>query len=464
MKLATFKKTNKSVLLSAALVMAGMSGSALAQLSADELAKIGITGTEFTPAGAIRAGNAEGTIPEWKNEPITAPDNFEVGTYHADPFADDKVLFTITAANYQEHAEKLTEGQKQMFETYDDYFMNIYPTRRSAVFDSFVNESALKNAAVAKVTTGPNGLGFENARAAWAFPIPKNGEEAVLNNITRPITPGVFSYQTTVPVTSSGAYIVNKMRAEIRVKWSDSTVENFDQESDGLRYYQTIVAPAKVAGQVLLIRDPQDFSTTKRKAWVYSPGQRRVKRAPQVLYDNPWTASDGLATNDQKFGFNGPTDRYNWKLLGRKEIYVPYNAYKLHGTDATPENIINDKGRIDQNYARYELHRVWVVDATLKEGTNHVYGRRTFYYDEDSWWVMISDNYDRRGNMWRYWESHDVMYYDAGFLAVAASVQYDMQAGRMISIGFDKSRGLDLTFRAPEKFFTPAQVRRDGKR
>jgi len=459
-----FKETKKIVVVASALLLAGMSGSAVAKLSPDEIAKLGITGTELTPAGAIRAGNAEGTIPEWKNEPIVAPASFKKGTYHTDPFADDKVLFTITASNYKEHADKLTEGQKQMFETYDDFFMNIYPTRRSAVFNSFVNESALKNAETATVTTGPNGLGFENARAAWTFPIPKNGNEAVLNNLNRPQSPGVSSYQTTVPITSSGGYVINVLSADVRIKWSDSEVAEFDKDSDGLRYYQTIVAPAKVAGQVLLIRDPQDFSTTKRKAWLYSPGQRRVKRAPQVLYDNPWTASDGLATNDQKFGFNGPTDRYNWKLMGRKEIYVPYNAYKLHGTDAKPENTINDKGRVDQNFARYELHRVWVVDATLKEGTNHIYGRRTFYYDEDSWWVMVSDNYDRRGNMWRYWESHDVMYYDTSFMAVAASHQYDMQAGRMILIGFDKSKPLKLDWRAKEKYFTPAQVRRDGKR
>lgn len=457
----------KALVCGSVMVLASAAGTALAKATPEELSKLGISGTELTPAGAIRAGNAEGTIPEWKNEPIVPPANFKAGMYHPDPFAADKVLFKITASNYKEHADKLTAGQQHMFATYPDFFMNIYPSRRSAVFNEYVNKSSLKNAANAEVVLGSTGgLGYSNARASWAFPIPHNGNEAFLNNITRPQLPWIDSYQTTIPVTSSGDYVVNKLNIQIGNQWSDPTVADadFDQSVNGMRYYQTILEPAKVAGQVVMIRDPHEFSEMKRKAWVYSPGQRRVKRAPQILYDNPLTASDGLATTDQKFGFNGPTDRFDWKLLGRKEIYIPYNAYKLHGVDATPSNVITAEGRINQDYSRYELHRVWVVEATLKEGTNHAYGHRTFFLDEDSWWIMLSDGYDRRGNIWRYWESHDVMYYDAAFMNTAAEVQYDMQAGRMIALGFDKSKGPDLTWRVAEKYFTPATVRRNGIR
>jgi len=457
----------KAIVLVGAFALVGAAGSAFAKATPEELAKLGVEGTELTPAGAIRAGNAEGTIPEWKNEPITPPASFKAGMYHPDPFANDKVLFKITSANYKEHAEKLTAGQQHMFETYPDFFMNIYPTRRTAVFNKYVNESALKNATTAESIMGPKGgVGYKNARAAWAFPVPHNGNEAFVNNITRPQVPWIDSYQTTIPVTSSGDYVVNKLNIQIGNQWSDPTVSDadFDKDVNGMRYYQTILEPAKVAGQVLLVRDPHDTSAVQRKAWVYSPGQRRVKRAPQVLYDNPLTASDGLATTDQKFGWNGPTDRFEWKLMGRKEIYVPYNSYKLHSADATPDKVITAEGRINQDYSRYELHRVWVVEATLKEGTNHAYGHRTFFLDEDSWWIMISDGYDRRGNIWRYWESHDVMYYDVDFMYTAAEFQYDMQAGRMIALGFDKSKAPDLTWKVSEKYFTPATVRRSGIR
>lgn len=457
----------RALVLASAMVLASTATSIFAKATPEELAKLGVTGTELTPAGAIRAGNAEGTIPEWKNEPITPPASFSAGMYHPDPFADDKVILKITAANYKEHADKLTAGQKQMFETYADYFMNVYPSRRTGVFKEHINKAAINNASKAEATVSAAGaLGYTDARKAWAFPVPHNGNEAFLNNITRPIVPYLDSSETTIPVTSSGSYIVNKLSIQTRSKWSDPEVADadFDPDVDGLRYYQTILAPAKVSGQVLLVRDPHQFSTVQRKAWVYSPGQRRVKRAPQVLYDNPLTASDGLATTDQKWGFNGPTDRFDWKLVGRKEMYIPYNAYKLHGADATPDKVITAEGRVNQDYSRYELHRVWVVESTLREGTNHDYGRRTFYLDEDSWWIMVVDGYDRRGDIWRYWESHDVMYYDVGYMGPAAEVQYDMQAGRMISLMFNKDKGPDFSWREDDNYYTPSTLRRSGIR
>ena len=299
----------------AALALA-VSGSALAALSAEELAKLGLEGTELTPAGAIRAGNADGTIPAWKNEPVKTPAYFKEGSFHTDPFADDKVLFTITSSNYEEYADKLTEGQKYMFKTYPDYFMNIYQTRRTAVFKPYIYKAALENAPRAEVVVTPEGVvGFKNAIISWAFPIPKDGNEALMNQATRPIQPWMESWDNAAAVTSTGKYVINKLSVQQHWKWSEptNTIEDYDPGVDSMFYYQTITAPAKIAGQVVLANDPVHFMDKFRSAWVYSPGQRRVKRAPQIVYDNPLSASDGLATTDQKFGFNGPNDRFNWK-------------------------------------------------------------------------------------------------------------------------------------------------------
>ena len=446
------------------------------QPTAEELAKLGLEGTELTPAGAIRAGNAEGTIPAWKNEMIQPPAGWQPGTYHADPFAGDKVLFTITAANYKEHVDKLSVGQQKMFETYPDYFMNVYPTRRSAVFKPFIYQAALENAGRARIVmsdTYPNLIGFEGAVNAWAFPIPKNGPQAIINQATRPFTPWSSHINNTTPVTSTGDYQTVKLAVQYHASWGveENTLDNYDPTepgAGGFYYYQTTIAPARQAGQVVLARDPTSFSRQFRQAWSYSPGQRRVKRAPQIVYDNPLTSSDGLATTDQGFGFNGPNDRFEWKLIGRKEMHVPYNAYRIWAPEIKVEDMITDQGRFNQDLARYELHRVWVVEATLREGTRHDYGRRTFYYDEDTWAVMISDNYDRRGEMWRLWEEHGLMWYDiamwTAFPAIA-SIQYDMSAGRMILLNLDKDTPPDFSFRVdPDSYFTPAQVRRDGLR
>ena len=159
-----------------------------------------------------------------------------------------------------------------------------------------------------------------------------------------------------------------------------------------------------MAGQVVLALESITFTQNFRKAWAYSPGQRRVKRAPQIVYDNPITAGDGLGTTDQAYGFNGPNDRFTYKLLGKREVYVPYNPYKLFAQSATPEKVIAPWGRFNQDYARYELHRVWIIEANLKEGTSHDYSKRVYYFDEDCWEVMLADNYDRRGELWCHWE------------------------------------------------------------
>ncbi|RLA50520.1 MAG: DUF1329 domain-containing protein [Gammaproteobacteria bacterium] len=457
----------KAIAFAGAFALAVGSTAVLAKTTPEEQANLALEGTKLTPAGAIRAGNKEGSIPAWKNEPIVVPTGFKTGTYHADPFPDDKVLFTITAQNYQEYADKLSEGQREMFKTYPDFTMNIYPTRRTAVFNPYIYDAALENAPKAEVVVTERGIvAFKDARKAWAFPVPHNGNEAWMNQATRPITPWLNSFETTMAVTSTGDYVVNVLNIQKREKWSDPDIAglDYDPSKDSLLYYQTLLAPAKLAGQVVLARDPARFSDKFRSAWAYSPGQRRVKRAPQIVYDNPLTASDGLATTDQKWGFNGPNDRFDWKLVGRKEIYIPYNAYKLHNANATPDKVINADGRVDQKFARYELHRVWVIDSVLKEGTSHDYGRRTFYLDEDSWWIMLVDGYDRRNQIWRYWESHDVMYYDIGFMNAAAEFQYDMQAGRMIALMWDKKNPPDFSWRVEDNYFTPASVRRHGVR
>ena len=65
------------------------------------------------------------------------------------------------------------------------------------------------------------------------------------------------------------------------------------------------MAPARLAGEVLLVQETLDQSIENRRAWVYNPGQRRVRRAPNVAFDNPGTNSDNLRTSDQFDMYNG---------------------------------------------------------------------------------------------------------------------------------------------------------------
>lgn len=464
------QKQKKAALLSASALSLFLALPGWAGLTPEELAKLGLHEGELTPAGAIRAGNADGSIPEWKFDPIKTPADFEPGTFHPDPFADDQILFTINAQNYKNYADKLTVGQQKMFETYSDYKMNVYPTRRSAVFPEYTYQAALENAARTEVYQASSGeVGVRNAVISWAFPIPKDGNEAMMNIVTRPQQPYQYYWDNTAAVASNGAYQVGKITIKAYRPYSlpENTVEDFDltEVGSGIHANQTVVSPAKSAGQVILAIDPIVYTENQRQAWLYNPGQRRVKRAPQIIHDFPSTGTDGLATTDQRWGWLSPNERYDWTLEGRQEIYIPYNSYRLNSPDVPIDDIITDEGRLNQDHARYELHRVWKLVGTLREDTSHVYSKRALYLDEDSWLPVIHDNYDLRGGLWRLFEQHPIVWYDVGFMSDALITQYDVTAGRMVVFGLDNDGpAVDFNWRPQPKEYTPGAIRRAGVR
>src|SRR5690606_33371197 len=192
----------------------------------------------------------------------------------------------------------------------------------------------------------------------------------------------------------------------------DLSAQDLESSNTLVYFKQSVTAPPRLAGTILMVHETVNQVKEPRRAWVYNPGRRRVTRAPNVAYDNPGTASDGQRTSDQFDMFNGAPDRYDWKLVGKKELLVPYNAYRLHSDRVRTAEVLQPQ-HINPDLARYELHRVWVVEATVKPGTSHLYSRRTFYVDEDSWQILVADQYDGRGDLWRVSEAHCINYYDA---------------------------------------------------
>jgi len=126
-------------------------------------------------------------------------------------------------------------------------------------------------------------------------------------------------------------------------------------------------------------------------------------------------------------------------LKGKKELYIPYNAYRIHAQGLAVDNIVG-KRHINPELARYELHRVWVVEGTLKPGMKHIYGRRVFYIDEDSWQIAVADNYDLEGKLWRTSEAHALNYYEVPVQWSTLEVYYDLEKQRYLVSGLDNSR------------------------
>ena len=455
--------TQLKYILGAGIIAAGALG--LAATAAAQQARLG---TDLTPMGGEKAGNAAGTIPAWDGGLKSAADagapDFKPGGHHPDPYAADKPLYRIDATNASQYEANLTAGHEALLAAYKgSYFMNVYPSHRSAAFPQRIYDAVKANAATAKLTDGGNGV--TGAIGGPPFPMPESGVEAIWNHILRyraNIAERVFGQAA---VTRGGSYNMVKLRDETYVGYAmpGATEEALDNVI--VYFIQETLAPARLAGEILLVHETLDQSKEHRKAWLYNPGQRRVRRAPNVAFDNPGTGSDGLRTSDQFDIYNGSPERYDWKLVGKQEIIVPYNAYPLHSNKLKNGDILKPL-HINQQHARYELHRVWVVDATLKPGQRHIYKRRTIYVDEDSWQIVVVDCYDNRDQLWRVQEGHSINYYEIPTFWTTLETTYDLQSGRYLALGLDNEEPVTVNFNARKTAadFTPAAIANRGTR
>jgi len=433
----------------------------MAAVSAEEAAKLG---TSLTPIGGEMAGNAAGTIPAWTGGlPVNAGAVDDKG-FLADPFAAEKPLFTITAQNVDQYQANLTPGQLAMFKRYpESYRIPVFTTHRSVTEPANVLAATKHNATNTKLVEGGNGL--ENFQTANPFPIPKDGMEVIWNHITR-YRGGTLSRQITQATPqANGSYSMVYFQEEFAF---NDALKDFDKskESNVLFYFkQQVTAPSRLAGNVLLVHETLNQVKEPRLAWLYNSGQRRVRRAPQVAYDGPGTASDGLRTTDNFDLFNGSPDRYEWKLNGKKEIYIPYNSYGLDSPSLKYDQIIK-AGHINQDLTRYELHRVWHVTATLKPGERHIYAKRDFFIDEDTWQAAEVDHYDGRGNLWRVAEAHAQYYYNKQVPWYTLEALYDLQSGRYLALGMknEEDHAYNFDYSASQSDFTPAALRQSGVR
>lgn len=453
-------KITKNLLQVGVLGLSLLASGVMAAVSADEAAKLG---TSLTPMGAEKVGNAAGTIPAW------APMAKNIGTvdskgFLSDPYASEKPLFIITAQNVEQYKDQLAPGQYAMFKRYPETFkMPVYPSHRGATVPDDVFAAIKENATKTNLVSGGNGL--ENFKTAVPFPIPKSGVEVIWNHITRYRGGSVTRLVTQATPQANGSYSLVYFQDQFVFR---DKMKDYDPANPGniLFYFkQKVTAPARLAGGVLLVHETLDQVKEPRSAWVYNAGQRRVRRAPQVSYDGPGTAADGLRTSDNLDMYNGAPDRYDWKLEGKKEMYIASDSYKLDSPQLKYADIIK-AGHINQDLARYELRRVWHVVATLKEGQRHIYAKRDFYIDEDTWQAAVIDHYDGRGQLWRVAEAHAENYYDKQVPWYALETLYDLQSGRYLALGMknEEKQAYDFGFTATTSDFTPAALRQDGVR
>ena len=452
----------KATLVSLAVTVALASTTASAKISPEDAAKLE---KELTPFGAVRGENADGSIPKWTGGITSAPAGYTVGDHHVDPFTGDKVLYTITAKNLAEYKDLLTPGQIKLFETYPDtYKMSVYQTRRSASYPDHVYQATLDNATKAELVEGGNGI--IEAAIGVPFPIPKDGLEAIWNHILRYRGEKIIREGGQAAPTASGDYTYMGFDDQLLIPYGVKGVKAADLQKTNIlfKFKQKVTEPARLAGTALLVHETMDQIKTPRQAWTYNTGQRRVRRAPNVAYDAPGTASDGLRTTDDFDMFNGAPNRYTWTLKGKQELLIPYNDYRLHSDNLKYDQILQP-GHINPDLVRYEKHRVWVVEANLKSDTRHTYKKRVFYIDEDSWQVAVTDIYDNRDELYRVGVAHGINYYEVPTQWSTLEVFHDLQSRRYIAMGLDnEAKMYDFSADLKDVNFTSSALRREGRR
>jgi len=454
---------SKSILQGAFLSLSLLASGVMAAVSEQEAAQLGTT---LTPLGAEMAGNADGSIPAWTGGLPRDAGAVDGKGFLADPFASEQPLFTITAANAEQYRERLSAGQMAMFKRYpDSYRIPVYPTHRTAAVPDAIYAAAKRSALNTLSIDGGNGLqNFADSRY-YAFPIPKNGVEVVWNHITRYRGGNVRRWIAQATPQTNGAFSVVKFEDEVAVPSDMPDLDPAKAANILLYFKQRVSSPARLAGNVLLVHETLDQVKEPRLAWIYNAGQRRVRRAPQVAYDGPGTAADGMRTADNFDLFSGAPDRYDWKLVGKKEMYIPYNSFKLDSPSLKYDDVIK-AGHINQDLTRYELHRVWEVEATLKSGERHIYAKRHMYFDEDSWQLALVDHYDGRGQLWRVAEGHAQQYYNYQLPGYTLEALYDLVAGRYLALGMknEERSAYAFGFKASAADYTPAALRNSGVR
>ncbi|HTK78833.1 MAG TPA: DUF1329 domain-containing protein [Rhizomicrobium sp.] len=431
--------TGKAVVLGGLLALA-YAPAALATASAEEAAQLKTT---LTPMGAERQGNANGTIPSWSGGYKTAPPDYRQGAPRQDPFAKEKPLFSITASNFESYGDKIPEGAKILFRRNSDYRMDVYPTHRTAAFPQSVYDNIFRNATRAHAASAGIAYGVEGAAGGIPFPIPKNGAEIIWNHLLAFWGPGRELHVNTYVVSPDG---------NIRLSSGYNEVADFPYYYPGATpmsyggyYFKTRhiddTPPAKV-GEGYLAWQPIDTARYKFAAWRVLPGERRVRRGPSLSYDIPDPDASGFENLDEYYIFFGGPDRYDFKLVGKQEMYIPYNNNRFY---LRPAREILGPKHANPDDLRYELHRVWVVEGTLAPGKHHIAPRRKLFVDEDTWLAMYSESWDEDGKLWKF--AHGTMYLMPEIPAAILGSQfvYDFDLGGYV-FGFSFN-GQDRAYR-----------------
>lgn len=392
------------------------------------------------------AGNSDGSIPPWQKATVVPLPGWTTGKDRGEfsPFHNEAPTKRIDHANSQAHKNFLTSGQLALLTSKPGYTMPIYPTHRSCGFPDFVLKNTQRFHGEARIAM--NGWQIENATLpSIPFPQPRSGIEALWNfllayqGVGMQWTMGMTYLSSYSPDTEPVRY---RFSQRVHTPWGTPGAMSIFHAPYNYGVTYTYHAPAALAGQAISQRYYFDRSP---ESFYYFPGQRRVRRMTSYTHD-AWTIGfEKTYPIDALLIFNGNPDRFDWSLQGKREVYVPYNAFNITGTDSSGKSIF-ERDFVSAHARRYELHRVWVVEGRLKPGMRHSTPRKVLYLDEDSWLAVIGEDYDGDDKLVRYKESAIMPIWEIGACStIAGMIMYDLTQNRYVRDGY-VGHGGDIRF------------------
>ncbi|MTV37005.1 DUF1329 domain-containing protein [Duganella radicis] len=452
------KSTIKRAAMSSLALGLVFSGAAIAAVSNEEAAKLK---TELTPMGAEKAGNKAGTIPAWDGGLTKAPTGYKEGDTRADPYAAEKPLVSISARNMDQYADKLSDGVKALMKKYPSYRIDVYPSHRTAAMPQWAYDNTLKNATRCKTRDG--GQSLEGCYGGVPFPLPKTGAELMWNHLLAWKGQANSMLFRLFVVTSDGKPTMasdglNEVQSPYWFK--DGSLEKFGGDYNNLML--VTYGPPFKAGESILLRDTVDAGKG-RQAWQYLVGQRRTRKAPTLGYDTPDSVASGAFYFDEAFGFSGGLDRYDWKVIGKKELYIPYNTNRTWLAKST--DLLGPQ-HLNPDHIRWELHRVWEVEATVAPGKRHAVPKRRYYLDEDTYTAALADMWDGQGQIWRVGYTLPMAMPDVPGTIAQSFGLYNLLAGTYVLANYPGEKAYQFKQVPPwnENYFTPENLAAKGSR
>lgn len=421
-------------------------------------------GKSLTPLGAERAGNADKSIPAWEGGYTAVDPTYQKGGKRGDPFAADKPLFSITSKNMDQYAEKLSDGVKEMFKRYPDtYRLDIYPTRRTAAAPQWVYDNTAKNATNTKLIEGSAGPMPQGAYGGIPFPIPKSGDEAMWNHLLSWRGTSVSMDSRYYLVTADGERVMTtdgRVIQQMPYYFEEGSAQAFDGDYWMIRLLN--IGPPIRAGEQAV--DRANIDADKSQTHIYLAGQRRVRKVPNSCCDTPAPSTAGVMAYDELSVYKGRLNRFNWKLVGKKEIYIPYNTNKLF-TANKPEDVLG-KRHLNPDAVRWELHRVWVVEADLKPGQRHQMPKSRYYLDEDTWQAVLGERWDGSGQLAKMLWAMPAVMPDIPAVATVSSGFYDFTSGAwfVLHMFAGKPSQYEIVDRYKNSDFSPSVMAGQGVR